>query len=521
MSLNLTQENSQMLQQRKNAGLKGLDKLLPPFDMQNVTMVNSLSTAQNLENFQQTMSMPPLSYMPLTSTTRTTTTSAPWRNANFQGGSPYQSTPSNRYQNRHEISTDKQYSNDIHDRKITIIEDTDENFPDSSKKERKYIIPLALKTTSNEREKTSSIFHGSSTNIDDLKQHILMLQNLTKTDKTFQSKFVVFPNLQKPNESTTQSPTTTSTTTASSTATFIRTFPERYSKNRISLNTPRDPPSRSDDILRDSLDSYYRAEKITIIPQVLLQNDQTPTSMINDDDRILDDYEKSRKNLQAKRERRKYLNRNKKLGRVTSTTSTTSTTTTTTTTTTPAPTSVQMKSLKRNPTKRQRLGNKKNRNNPEFCKKNNSKCLNRIAALNATETVSIATSSSNPITKVLNETENQLIRTRRSQKYPGSGSHGAGGAARGTNKDVILPILDIVYTNETYSNNSNIYKEQIDLNPNLCYKVGGLSHGQQKLCAAHTSIMPSISRGARAAIQVGICFSFTFFISFEIHFWEY
>lgn len=42
----------------------------------------------------------------------------------------------------------------------------------------------------------------------------------------------------------------------------------------------------------------------------------------------------------------------------------------------------------------------------------------------------------------------------------------------------------------------------VDLNPDLCYQVGGFSNGQKKLCVQNTDIMPAISRGARAAIQV-------------------
>lgn len=42
----------------------------------------------------------------------------------------------------------------------------------------------------------------------------------------------------------------------------------------------------------------------------------------------------------------------------------------------------------------------------------------------------------------------------------------------------------------------------VNLNPDLCYQVGGLTTGQKKLCVQNTSIMPAISRGARAAIQV-------------------
>ena len=42
----------------------------------------------------------------------------------------------------------------------------------------------------------------------------------------------------------------------------------------------------------------------------------------------------------------------------------------------------------------------------------------------------------------------------------------------------------------------------VNLNPDLCYQVGGLTPAQKKLCVQNTSIMPAISRGARAAIQV-------------------
>lgn len=62
----------------------------------------------------------------------------------------------------------------------------------------------------------------------------------------------------------------------------------------------------------------------------------------------------------------------------------------------------------------------------------------------------------------------------------------------------------ITTINETVSADvaAAAYKEKIDLNPDLCYKITGLSYGQQKLCASNTQIMPAISRGARAAIQV-------------------
>ncbi|KAH8367830.1 hypothetical protein KR084_003296 [Drosophila pseudotakahashii] len=48
---------------------------------------------------------------------------------------------------------------------------------------------------------------------------------------------------------------------------------------------------------------------------------------------------------------------------------------------------------------------------------------------------------------------------------------------------------------------ADAYLETIDLNPNNCYSAIGLSNSQKKQCVKHTSVMPAISRGARAAIQ--------------------
>lgn len=59
-------------------------------------------------------------------------------------------------------------------------------------------------------------------------------------------------------------------------------------------------------------------------------------------------------------------------------------------------------------------------------------------------------------------------------------------------------------TNGKYAN-STARSEITHLNPELCYKLNALSHSQQKLCASNTQIMPAISRGARAAIQVTNC----------------
>lgn len=59
-------------------------------------------------------------------------------------------------------------------------------------------------------------------------------------------------------------------------------------------------------------------------------------------------------------------------------------------------------------------------------------------------------------------------------------------------------------TNGKYANGT-ARSEVTHLNPEQCYKLNALSHSQQKLCASNTQIMPAISRGARAAIQVTNC----------------
>lgn len=56
--------------------------------------------------------------------------------------------------------------------------------------------------------------------------------------------------------------------------------------------------------------------------------------------------------------------------------------------------------------------------------------------------------------------------------------------------------------NETEVRNQQPQQPVVNLNPDLCYQVGGLTAAQKKLCVQNTSIMPAISRGARAAIQV-------------------
>lgn len=214
------------------------------------------------------------------------------------------------------------------------------NYQYDESKDRKYIIPLALKTTSTlEKESIPPPvqLQSPASNIDDLKRHILMLQNFTKNDKNFQSKFVVFPKLQR---NTTEAPTVTSTVRPIRTTSMP--FPVTMYRTKPTINMARDMHLHNSQILRDVSYPYNRnVERATVVPQVFLQNDQTPESTAEEMEANAKELrkkkkERRRKNNLEKQERKE--RRNKK--------NQSTTTTTTTTTTTPAPPA--RKSLKRN-----------------------------------------------------------------------------------------------------------------------------------------------------------------------------
>ena len=64
-------------------------------------------------------------------------------------------------------------------------------------------------------------------------------------------------------------------------------------------------------------------------------------------------------------------------------------------------------------------------------------------------------------------------------------------------KSITVAVLDSNNKGGNHSEHDVVYP-----NPDLCYKINGLSGGQQKICAQHITAMPAISRGARAAIQM-------------------
>ncbi|XP_037034508.1 protein Wnt-5 isoform X2 [Bradysia coprophila] len=338
-------------------------------------------------------------------------------------------------------------------KEVTIIEvHDDEYLDDKSETERKYIIPLALKNPAAEPRK-SQIFQDSSTNIDDLKRHILMLQNLTKNDQSFQSKFVVFPNLQQ----NVTEPTTTKRP-------LIRANPTR----RLHLiNTPRQTTFK--DAESDDLLPPQRNDRLTIVPQVFLQNDQTPMN-----DESFEDKRDDKKEIRVNYTKRKSFRSSMFL------------------TTTNRPTTKRTTRKQKNGPKRNRNFNKKKR-----CKDTMNKEINCFGdGINRDHNRTIEMKQINQT--VLHSSDY----TKTSVNYP----HASGDEnkklyrsvrshQRNASKELLFP------SSLNATQPTNAYKENIDLNPELCYSVGGLSFGQQKLCVAHTNIMPAISRGARSAIQ--------------------
>uniref|UniRef100_A0A2M4CIM5 Protein Wnt n=1 Tax=Anopheles darlingi TaxID=43151 RepID=A0A2M4CIM5_ANODA len=423
---------------------------------------------------------------------------------------------------------------------------------DGQQIERKYIIPLALKTSTNEKEKTSSVFHGSSTNIDDLKRHILMLQNLTQSDKNFQSKFVVFPSLQK-NESTTSWPP-------------LFTSVAFSDKQQATLSPPsfqmkeywRKPVGKPTPISQ-------KPDKITIIPQVLLQNDQT---IENVRDKKGDSGEVSSKFVADKSKEGSSASQAHGQSKAQSSEEKSFVTNLGHKSTTSSIGYFTEDSYKGMlvPTRKLRRKNQRNvllaRNSSEASSlhehvpktKKQRKNNRRISRLGkGKQPVGAYDSIDNPHSPILhselssqtdrikhistessvNENENLKLRetwtkhrTRRNdneqepkqfRSLNAPSQHMA--RNRRTEGRLFEPVTplsigtsgsDAGYMHNSDKNELNdrnrtlpayYEKDVIDLNPDLCYSVSALSGGQQKLCAQHTSIMPAISRGARAAIQ--------------------
>ncbi|XP_052865461.1 protein Wnt-5 [Anopheles cruzii] len=489
---------------------------------------------------------------------------------------------------------------------------------DGAKKERKYIIPLALKTSANDKEKTSSLFHGSSTNIEDLKRHILMLQNLTQSDKNFQSKFVVFPSLQT-NGTTNASPAPVTTlpmlpleqrrVQLPGATSFIdmKEYRSISSRNRhrsgnigsvilesnatnrdrpsttSAINIPRKPFTHS--TMSDQKEEMQNSkmEKITIVPQVFIQNDQTSDDHLSDKNDS-ESIASLGSPLSRTRETMYLPQVTQKFGRK------------------PDATSIAEKFGSAN--NKTTFANAQNNNgtfrvfltdelpDKETDKKNQTDLImtnkERQAALgkgdsnrkqrkngrrrgrgdkqknilkndgSTEQSKSIILKHEGSVLKSRNnhsdvvpkpkdhaiETSiesrvkkwssprvrrNDNERRQPTNKHPQHQHLSASARAyemskvgSSENRVTVASSPSFVSTNseegygvkgnKNLSNHNRIplssssigdgrEKDVVDLNPDLCYTVSALSGGQQKLCAQHTSIMPAISRGARAAIQ--------------------
>ncbi|XP_050086373.1 protein Wnt-5 [Anopheles aquasalis] len=454
---------------------------------------------------------------------------------------------------------------------------------DGQQIERKYIIPLALKTSTNEKEKTSSVFHGSSTNIDDLKRHILMLQNLTQSDKNFQSKFVVFPSLQK-NESKTSRPPLIPAVAVSSLpsdkqqATLSPSSIQMKEYWRKPIGKPT-PMSQSPD-------------KITIIPQVLVQNDQTSEAIRDKEgdlgevsSKFAADKSKERSSASQAYRRTKVHNSEEKsfITNVAhkSTTSSIGHFTEVSYKEKLVPTRKLRRKSQRNVllARNASVASKLHENvseaniiattterttivNKDRTKKKQRKNNRRILGIGrGKQPVGTDDLSDNPYSptwsqsdRIKHNTGESSVngngnlklyesttlnwtkhRTRRNDngeresfnrqdpkqfRSLNSPSHHLSKSRRAESR-VVGPMtpfsIGVSGNDEGYLHNSDkselndrnrtlpvaaqYEKDVIDLNPDLCYSVSAMSGGQQKLCAQHTSIMPAISRGARAAIQ--------------------
>nr|XP_014102858.1 protein Wnt-5 isoform X1 [Bactrocera oleae]XP_036225868.1 protein Wnt-5 isoform X1 [Bactrocera oleae] len=456
---------------------------------------------------------------------------------------------------------------------ILLDEDTDENgLPTSlTDEDRKFIVPMALKnaspdprtlmatqrligtttrgTTTTKRPTTPATPEFAS-NIDDLKKHILFLQNLTKHDSNFQSKFVVFPSLQKDR----QNPVLTTTTTTA-----------RPFRSIFQYSAPVTPPTRKSAFPSGAklpggqpFGGYYHnddeddggmsvflsqagmntRDKITIVPQVLLLNDQTIKNETSGDG----SGDARGRNV------------NKTVAEVPQnvavTTPTTPETTTPMTSTTPRrPTKKPLcirnpdspkciRQRKREEQQRQRHREQLLREQREYLRPHYEPY---IQTLNNTKRFAVsieipdsfkihynksAETTTIPTIRVDEGELQELSRSKRShhkRRNIGGGQHGR----RAGNNDklatkystsyferdtVITGARDFAVPNADQLGMPAVngstpiptvpaYSEPINLNPDNCYQVDGMTYGQKKQCVLQTSVMPAISRGARAAIQ--------------------
>ncbi|KAH8354937.1 hypothetical protein KR093_002157 [Drosophila rubida] len=443
---------------------------------------------------------------------------------------------------------------------ILLDEDTDENgLPASlTDEDRKFIVPMALKNASPElrwgvpaktpvfssltsanptrsslptaARRRSTTTHTSTTiapdptsNIDDLKKHILFLHNMTKSDNNFESKFVKFPSLQK--EKSKQSSGGVGAGGSST------TNAKRPQRPVLQYAAPIAPPTRkvphgAHTPGQKPFGGYYHNE----------EESNTFVDVVGSSD--------------GSKERNKYegVPQVHLLGDDESTTAQWSSSTTTSTTTLPPPVESTSKRTTKRPVclrnpespkcvrQRQREEQQRQRERDEWFRGQAEFMPPRfepiIQTINNTKRFAVsieipdsfkvhsdaAPSDEAPDLQALS----RVARSQPKRRNIAAASvdkiaHSSGNyfahdiimtsAGVTDGREFMLAnvhqfgMLPTEHENETLNAPTAAYSETINLNPDNCYTVEGLSYGQKKQCALHTSVMPAISRGARAAIQ--------------------
>ncbi|XP_033150752.1 protein Wnt-5 isoform X2 [Drosophila busckii] len=422
---------------------------------------------------------------------------------------------------------------------ILLDEDTDENgLPTSlTDEDRKFIVPMALKNSSPEVRwsvpaksttvepnraaftsgswRQSANMHLSTTtppeptsNIDDLKKHILFLHNMTKSDNNFESKFVKFPSLQKEKDKQAASlgpvkkPQRPVLQYAAPIAPPTRTVP-------FGAHTPGQKP----------FGGYYLHEDDTNGPSSFLQSNSGSVGAV---ERM---KEESVTNI---------ISRVHLLSDETSTTTssiawenTLSTTETSTKRTTKRPVCLRNPDSPKCVKQRQREEQQRQRERDEWFRGQSEFLRPRfepfIQTINNTKRFAVSIEIPDsfkvyPGSPLLNEDHEQkrLSRVMRSQDLSKDKSESELDSNNYFAQGIIMTSAGVANNREfmlanvhNFSSDRNnetalnppAYSEIINLDPDNCYKVNGFALGQKKLCALYTSVMPAISRGARAAIQ--------------------
>ncbi|XP_034650138.1 protein Wnt-5 isoform X2 [Drosophila subobscura] len=445
------------------------------------------------------------------------------------------------------LTNDPQRSRRIHpiqeemDQKQIVLldDDTDENgLPASlTDEDRKFIVPMALKNASPDpgwldsassspqvvkstfeaasdtQRRATPIAHSSKTpklevdpasNIDDLKKHILFLHNMTKTNTNFESKFVKFPSLQKDKAKQ-----------AAGSPTNVKRPPRPV----FQYAAPIAPPTRqvpqgahtpvSDTNASAQNDGDRKMEKMHNPPVHLLNEIQSTTWSTTEE--IVPTIVSSGNLQPARTTKRPACLRNPE-----------------------SPKCVRQR--RREEQQRQRERDEWFRGQSEYIQPRFQPIIQTInntrrfaVSIEIPDSFRVLTALNSPSDEIKEEQQNRMKRSQPRGHKPlkdlieGSVEKTLDKLAHETDyfdRDIVMTSADVtsghdfviakmtengsVSPNEPYNETTsrlNAYSEKVDLNPNNCYKINGLSYGQRKQCVKHTSVMPAISRGARAAIQ--------------------